>query len=142
MTDQTVTGIVNTGQKLSFIPFGNNIAELSQDSMTNSNLSPLDKLEQVKIVTDSVLLHENFGMDYLSSLFCVSERTIQRLFIQENDSFKDYINRQKAQKTKALMEQGLSVEEVSVILNYSDPAKLSRAVKNTTGLSPTQLKDV
>ncbi|MEZ9230310.1 hypothetical protein AB4259_04425 [Vibrio amylolyticus] len=40
------------------------------------------------------------------------------------------------------MEQGLSVEEVSVILNYSDPAKLSRAVKNTTGLSPTQLKDV
>ncbi|MEZ9230311.1 hypothetical protein AB4259_04430 [Vibrio amylolyticus] len=83
MTDQTVTGIVNTGQKLSVIPFGNTIAELSQDSMTNSKLNPLDKLEQVKIVTDSVLLHENFGMDYLSSLFGVSERTIQRLFIQK-----------------------------------------------------------
>ncbi|UTT87138.1 helix-turn-helix domain-containing protein (plasmid) [Vibrio pelagius] len=131
---------VNTGQPSSFIPLGINVEEVMKEYLQSPTPVNFDKLEQVKKVTDSILLHEAFSMDYVSGLFGVSERTIQRLFTQKGESFRGYVNGLIVDKTQQLLSQGLSVEEISVILNYSDAAKLTRAIKNTTGLSPTQLK--
>jgi len=86
-------------------------------------------------VTTSVYLaeklHHSYG--YLSNLF--SEITFS--------SIENFVIIQKIERAKQLLlNEGLTLTEISYILNYSSVAHLSSQFKKTTGLTPTSFQKI
>ena len=95
-------------------------------------------MARVKGVVDTFWQDENFGIDFVAHLFGVSERTLQRLFVQHGMTFRDYLNQKKIERSIVLLKQGLSVQTVAEQLHYSDPSNFSRAMKKHINMTPTQ----
>ncbi|MGR5063487.1 helix-turn-helix transcriptional regulator [Photobacterium sp. DNB22_13_2] len=95
-------------------------------------------MARVKGIVDTFWQDESFSIDFVAQLFGVSERTLQRLFIQNNTTFRDYLNQKKIEKSMVLLRQGSSVQSVAETLHYSDPSNFSRAMKKHLNLTPSQ----
>lgn len=79
----------------------------------------------------SRLLHHDYN--YLSNLFTAVEGT----------TIEQYFIAQKIERVKELLVYDeLSLSEISVLMNYSSVAHLSRQFKKTTGLTPSHFKQV
>ena len=134
---QTADKKVFYGKKHNYVP-----VDIDINYMEPMSLQPKERsdcsITRVKGVIDTFWHNENFGIDFVAHLFGVSERTLQRLFIQHNSSFRDYLNQKKIEKSMVLLQQGHSVQAVAEKLNYSDPSNFSRAMKKHLKQTPTQ----
>lgn len=72
----------------------------------------------------------NYSYNYMSSIF-------KKLM---NLSINDYFLQAKMNFAKKMLKKGLSVTEISEILNYSSVHTFSRGFKNTFGVSPIDFK--
>jgi len=83
----------------------------------------------------SQILEKEIGKDYshISSLFSTIEgRTIEKFIIQK-----------KIEKIKELLKYGeMTISEIAFQMNYSSPQYLSNQFKQTTGLRPSQFRDM
>ncbi len=83
----------------------------------------------------SQILEKEIGKEYsqISTLFSTTEgRTIEKFIIQ-----------QKIEKVKELLKYGeMTLSEIAFELNYSSPQYLSNQFKQTTGLRPSQFRDM
>ncbi|MDV5170443.1 AraC family transcriptional regulator [Photobacterium rosenbergii] len=134
---QTANKKVFYGAECSYIPVSLNVADL-QPFKRHPDQRLGCAMARVKSVVDTFWQEEHFGIDFVAHLFGVSERTLQRLFIQHNTSFRDYFNQKKIEKSMLLLQQGHSIQEVAEKLNYSDPSNFSRAMKKHLKQTPTQ----
>ncbi|MGR5144586.1 helix-turn-helix domain-containing protein [Photobacterium sp. DNB23_23_1] len=134
---QTTEKKVCYGTRYSYVPI-----DFSLTDMVPLKRHPEQRLgcsiTRVKGIVDTFWQEEHFNIDFVAHLFGVSERTLQRLFIQHNTTFRDYINQKKIEKSMELLQQGLSVQAVAEKLHYSDPSNFSRAMKKYIKLTPTQ----
>ncbi|MBC7001472.1 helix-turn-helix transcriptional regulator [Photobacterium sp. BZF1] len=134
---QTAEKKVFYGADYSYVPVSLNVEDL-QPFRRQPNQRHCCSMARVKGVVDTFWQEEHFGIDFVAHLFGVSERTLQRLFIQHNSSFRDYLNQKKIEKSMVLLQQGHSVQAVAEKLNYSDPSNFSRAMKKHLKQTPTQ----
>lgn len=134
---ETLNNQVLYGAKCNYIPIEINPDQLPPFELKTSENNQ-DNLHQIKYIVDAFWDSELFGLDFVSHLFGVSERTIQRLFVQDDSSFRDYVNAKKIQKSTELLSEGFSITQIAEQLHYSDPTTFSRAMKKQLGMSPTQ----
>lgn len=141
LAKHTQLGKILCGVKRSYIPVD---CPLNEMRITLPNSSPnlsIKAFTQIKVVINALWQLENFNLDLLSHLFGLSDRTIQRLFISEGCTFREYLNRIKINKAKQLLLQGNSINSIAQQLHYSEPVNLTRAMKKQIGLTPTQYFD-
>ena len=68
----------------------------------------------------------------------MSVRSLQRKLKQEGSSFKEVLdNTRRELALSYIKEKHTSINEITYLLGYSDPANFSRAFKRWTGMSPT-----
>ena len=91
--------------------------------------------------------HKAFNQNY--STFLVSNLKIEygqlsRIFSEtEGRTIENYIIQQKIERVKELISYNeLTISQISYELNYSSPQHLSRQFKQTTGITPTQYKNI
>lgn len=126
------------GMKRSYIPLAYNLDNTQIVLPKNNTNLSIKALKQIKIVINALWQLENFNLDLLSHLFGLSERTIQRLFIDDGQTFRDYLNTAKINKAKQLLLLGNSVRKIAEQLHYTEPANLTRAMKKQIGLTPME----
>ena len=80
----------------------------------------------------------SLGLDDIAQKLHVSKRSLHRSLEQEGTSFKLLLQKVKAQRAAALLQQGKSVIEVADELDYSDSANFRRAFKTWFGLAPKE----
>lgn len=76
----------------------------------------------------------------VAELLFLSERSLRRRLAEEDSSYQDILNETRCELAKQYLQSGLSVEQTSELLNYSETANFSHAFKRWTGLSPVQFR--
>ncbi|WP_152557101.1 helix-turn-helix domain-containing protein [Photobacterium sanctipauli] len=132
---QTKYRKVITGQKSNYIPINYTINDVSFHLTAENEQHAIDRL---KSVIDIFWQEESFSLDFVAHLFGVSERTLQRLFLEQGSSFRHYLNEKKINKSMELLRSGMNVSDVAFKLGYSDPSNFTRAMKKQINMSPTQ----
>jgi AraC-like DNA-binding protein len=66
----------------------------------------------------------------------MSERTLKRRLAEQNTSYTELLDAARRTRALELLGAGLSVEEISARLGYSDAANFTRAFRRWTGQSP------
>jgi AraC-like DNA-binding protein len=108
----------------------------------------LDHLSHSEKVTDKVkrILHSSFKYQFpdietVAGKLSLSSRTLQRKLSEEQTSFKDILQETLFGIAKQLLLQDhLSVSEISDMLGYSDLGNFSRSFKKYVGNSPIEYK--
>ncbi len=89
-------------------------------------------------------IHEHYSeaisRDQLSSYAGVSERHLNRCFLQETGlSPVSYLNRYRIQKAKSLLKEGdRSVTEIMAAVGFSDSSHFTHVFRRETGVSPRE----
>lgn len=137
ITGQTVNKKVIYGAKNNFVPV---LIDIDRVPAPAYDLNKVNEgaLTRLTGVVDTFWEHEAFSIEFVAHLFGVSERTLQRVFLSNNTTFRDYVNKKKIEKSTQLLNQGYSVQSVAEKMRYSDPANFSRAMKKYLSLTPKQ----
>ncbi|WP_419225094.1 AraC family transcriptional regulator [Acinetobacter sp. A2] len=86
-------------------------------------------------------LPQHFDMTQAAQHFQMSERHLRRQLSTEGCSFQNLRQRVLENKAKQLLQQSLSISEVSQQLGFSELREFRRAFKRWTGLSPSLYKN-
>ena len=108
----------------------------------------LDELSHSEKVSDKVkrILHTSFKYQFpdietVAGKMSLSSRTLQRKLSEEQTNFKDIVQETLFGIAKQLLIQDhLSVSEISDMLGYADPGNFSRSFKKYVGNSPVEFK--
>ncbi|MDR9825325.1 AraC family transcriptional regulator [Vibrio sp. FNV 38] len=138
LIENTASKRVLTGLSRSYVPISIDLEQQPLPARHHSVLEQTRNIEHIKHVIKILSHYEGFSLELVAHLFGISERTIQRQFVAEGHSFRDYFNQLKIEKAKALLVQGLNTTEVAEQLNYSDAANFTRAMKTHSGMTPSQ----
>lgn len=108
----------------------------------------LDQLSYSENMSDKVkrILHSSFKYQFpdietVAGKLSLSSRTLQRKLSEEQTSFKDILQETLFGIAKQLLIQNhLSVSEISDMLGYSDLGNFSRSFKKYVGYSPVEFR--
>jgi AraC-like DNA-binding protein len=89
----------------------------------------------------SYLIEQHFDMTQAAQHFQMSERHLRRQLSAEGCSFQNLRQHVLENKAKQLLQQSLSISEVSQQLGFSELREFRRAFKRWTGLSPSLYKN-
>jgi len=79
--------------------------------------------------------------DRIASLLNLSVRSMQRKLKEEGASFKELLNQTRQELAEQYIENSrMSINEITYMLGFSDPANFSRAFKRWHGVSPSQYR--
>lgn len=82
------------------------------------------------------------SMDEVASQLCVSSRTLRRHLQRENLTYQELVDEVRKQKACAyLLNQQISMSEISFLLGFHDTSNFSKAFKRWTGLTPTEYRE-
>lgn len=78
-------------------------------------------------------------IEYIAEKLQISPRTLRRRLKEENSSYQELLNEIRYNLAKEyLSATQISLEEISELLDYSDPGNFSHAFKRWSGLSPRE----
>jgi AraC-like DNA-binding protein len=108
-------------------------------------LKEIDRLNQVGYVhlLDHLIeqyLPERFEMQHAAEHLRISERHLRRQLLAEGLSFQQIRQNVLERKAKQLIEQNLSMSEISLQLGFSELREFRRAFKRWTGQAPSIYK--
>jgi AraC-like DNA-binding protein len=108
-------------------------------------LKEIDQLNQVGYVhlLDHLIeqhLPERFEMQQAAEQLHISERHLRRQLLLEGLSFQQIRQNVLERKAKQLLEQNLSMSEISLQLGFSELREFRRAFKRWTGQAPSVYK--
>ena len=108
-------------------------------------LKEIDQLNQVGYVhlLDHLIeqhLPERFEMQQAAEQLRISERHLRRQLLLEGLSFQQIRQNVLERKAKQLLEQNLSISEISLQLGFSELREFRRAFKRWTGQAPSIYK--
>ena len=132
-----------------------NIA-MKQSDQTLKNLLNKQALEQMHALSNSTTLQERLEqsirkglqrnqhqIEYVASQLKLSTRQLQRYLHQKNTTYQQVL--QDVRKNLALVylqQNHLSLQEISLLLSYSEQSAFQRAFKQWMGLTPQQWRSV
>lgn len=87
-------------------------------------------------------INQNFKIDSLAEIVCLSRDHLIRLFKKETGMTPvQYINNKKMEKAQLLLISGnMSIKEIAYMLSYEDHSYFNRLFKKATGLSPMEYR--
>ncbi|WEM44556.1 helix-turn-helix transcriptional regulator (plasmid) [Photobacterium sp. DA100] len=134
---QTKDQKVIYGARKNYVPLRLDIEQLALPIST-LNKKREDAMTRLTGMIDNFWEYESFSIEFIAHLFGVSERTLQRVLLQNGTTFRDYVNKKKIHKSIQLLNQGYSIQSVAEKMRYSDPSNFSRAMKKHLNLTPKQ----
>ena len=103
---------------------------------------PVDFSERVRDAIVRGLHDQDVSIDTISRVMMVEPRTLQRLLEKEGRRFSDLLNDvRKDLSQRYLRETTMSLTDVSLALNYSDPATFTRFFKRGFGMTPSMWRN-
>lgn len=110
-------------------------AQALLDKLPNS--TQLDQRLQHAILTG--LQKNQYQIDFIAGKLGVSVRQLQRHLQQQNATFQERVQEVRfMQATEYLKDPHLSLQEIALLLRYSEQSAFQRAFKLWTGLTPQQ----
>ena len=126
------------------LPASNAELARANDIVVSKYLSYLDGTSiaiRTKTKITELLPTGNASEDRIASLLNLSVRSLQRKLKEETTSFKDLLNDTRRELAEEYMELSrMSINEITYLLGFSDPANFSRAFRRWHGISPSQYR--
>lgn len=97
--------------------------------------------DQVRTALVDMLPSGRVSIEQVAQALRLSKRTLQRKLSQDGLSFQQVLDDTRAGLAMTyLRDQGLSIQEVSYLLAFSDPNSFHRAFRLWTGMTPAQAR--
>jgi len=127
------------------LPASNIELARANDKVIDEYLSHLDGASvgiRVKASITELLPSGSVTEERIASLLNLSVRSMQRRLKEEETSFKALLNLTRQELAEQYIDNSrLSINEITYLLGFSDPANFSRAFKRWHGVSPSQYRD-
>lgn len=126
------------------LPTGNAELALANDRVIADYLARFDRKNisvQVRAKLIEQLASGHATQQTVAEALNMSLRNLQRTLKNEGTSYKELLDDVRRQLAAQYMQQpGISINEVTYLLGFSEPANFSRAFKRWTGLSPSEYR--
>ncbi|HEY5603767.1 MAG TPA: AraC family transcriptional regulator [Gammaproteobacteria bacterium] len=126
------------------LPASNIDLARANDKVIDKYLSHLDGVSvgvRTKIKVTELLPSGSITEEKIASLLNLSVRSMQRKLKEEGTSFKELLNQTRRELAEQYIENSrLSINEITYLLGFSDPANFSRAFKRWHGVSPSHYR--
>ncbi len=107
----------------------------------------LEKMEHSDIVMRvrkkliDMLPSGSISQNHVADALHMSERSLQRRLKENENSFKELLESTRKELARAYMDDSrLSINEITYLLGFSEPANFSRAFKRWVGVSPSEYR--
>nr|WP_255541672.1 helix-turn-helix transcriptional regulator [Legionella bononiensis] len=81
-------------------------------------------------------------MEEIASKLCMTSRTLRRHLQKLQVTYQELLDEVREQKAKTfLLNNGISITEVSFLLGFNDTSSFTKAFKRWTGLTPSEYKE-
>jgi AraC-like DNA-binding protein len=117
---------------------------LLNEQVVTRRLARIDK-ENIVTRVQAVLLDQlpsgEVSDDTVAAELHMSVRTLHRKLAALNSSFKAELTRMRRDLAEQyILDNSLTLTEISMLLGFSEPSSFSRAFKNWTGNTPTETR--
>ena len=127
------------------LPASNIELARANDKVIDEYLSHLDGVSigiRTKAKITELLPSGSVNEEKIAAILNLSVRSMQRKLKEEGSSFKELLNQTRQELAEQYIENSrLSINEITYLLGFSDPANFSRAFKRWHGVSPSQYRD-
>ncbi|HEL8445800.1 TPA: helix-turn-helix transcriptional regulator, partial [Legionella pneumophila] len=93
----------------------------------------------------SILINQNLNhasMDEIASRLCMTSRTLRRHLQRLDVTYQELLDEVREQKAKTfLLNNNISMTEISFLLGFQDTSNFSKAFKRWTGVTPTEYRE-
>lgn len=93
----------------------------------------------------SILINKNLnhvGMEEIASELCMTSRTLRRHLQRLDVTYQELFDEVREQKAKTfLLNNTISMTEISFLLGFQDTSNFSKAFKRWTGITPTEYRE-
>jgi AraC-like DNA-binding protein len=96
--------------------------------------------EVMRILLEN-LDNENLSIKLVAKHMSVSVRTLQNRLKEEGVVFSDLLTDVRQRLAKKYLEEGISVEEITYLLGFSEPSVFRKSFKRWLGLTPRQYRE-
>jgi AraC-like DNA-binding protein len=126
------------------LPASNIDLARANDKIIDEYLSHLDGVSiaiRTRVKITELLPSGSVTEEKIASLLNLSVRSMQRKLKEEGASFKELLNQTRQELADQYIENSwLSINEITYLLGFSDPANFSRAFKRWHGVSPSRYR--
>lgn len=127
------------------LPASNIELARANDKLIDEYLSHLDGTSvgiRTKAKITELLPSGSVSEEKIAAILNLSVRSMQRKLKEEGSSFKELLNQTRQELAEQYIENSrLSINEITYLLGFSDPANFSRAFKRWHGVSPSQYRN-
>jgi AraC-like DNA-binding protein len=100
-----------------------------------------DLVSKIKTTLLNESLHQS-SMETVAKHLCMTSRTLRRRLLSLGVTYQELLDELREQKAKKfLLNNKLSITEISFLLGFQDTSNFSKAFKRWTGFSPTDYRD-
>lgn len=106
-----------------------------------ANIDRSDIISRVRSVLLDLLPHGNVNDDLIAEAMHMSVRTMHRKLVETDSSFRALLAEIRRDLAEAyILDNSLTLTEISLLLGFSEPSSFSRAYKNWTGTAPSEAR--
>lgn len=126
------------------LPGANPELALLNDKIVTRGLARIDKKDivaRVRAVLLDQLPQGNSSDDAVADALFMSVRTMHRKLAEAGSNFRTLLFEMRRELAEAyIMDNSLTLTEISLLLGFSEPSAFSRAFKNWTGVAPSEAR--
>ncbi|MBL7479479.1 AraC family transcriptional regulator [Legionella bononiensis] len=127
---------INFADDVSYQLAKNQLQEIAKNLTSKEDL--ISKIKT--IVLNHSLNH--LSMEEIASKLCMTSRTLRRHLQKLQVTYQELLDEVREQKAKTfLLNNGISITEVSFLLGFNDTSSFTKAFKRWTGLTPSEYKE-
>ncbi len=117
---------------------------LLNDKVVTRRLASIDRSDivaRLRAVLLDLLPLGNVSDDLAAEALHVSVRTMHRKLVEMNSSFRALLAETRRELAEQyILDNSLTLTEISLLLGFSEPSSFSRAYKNWTGTAPSEVR--
>lgn len=96
---------------------------------------------KIKAILLKYNLHQ-ISMEEIASELCMTSRTMRRHLQRQEITYQELLDEVREQKAKAfLLDNSISMTEISFLLGFHDTSNFSKAFKRWTGVTPSEYRE-
>ena len=117
---------------------------LLNDKVVTRRLASIDRediVARVRATLMDLLPSGNISDDAVADALHMSVRTMHRKLTDENNNFRTLlVEMRRGLAEQYILDNSLTLTEISLLLGFSEPSSFSRAFKNWTGTAPSEAR--